>query len=156
MTNAMPKIEDSGIQLEIIRDFEGPLETVFDAWTNAEALRLWMGPNTAKCPKATANPVMNGEYCFPMEMENGNVSTVVGHYTQIERPFRLAFSWSWLQEDKTIGQPMHVSLEFERLDTNRTRMKMLHVNFLDESSKSSHNEGWIGCFNCLDTFLNKK
>ncbi len=153
MTNTMPKIENSDIELEITREFDASPEVVFDAWTNADALKHWMGPNNVTCPKATANPVLDGEYCFPMEMENGDVATVVGHYTEIDRPYRLAFTWSWLQEDKSIGQPMHVSLAFEAIAGNRTRLKMLHTNFLEESARASHEDGWIGCFNCLDTLL---
>ncbi len=153
MTKVMPKIEETGIELEIVRDFDASPELVFDAWTNAEALRKWMGPNSIQCPKATANAELDGEYCFPMEQEDGNVSTVVGHYTAIERPYKLAFTWSWLQNDSSIGQPMYVALEFERLEGDRTRMTMHHVNFADESARASHNEGWIGCFNSLDIHL---
>lgn len=155
MTKAMPKIEDTGIELEITRDFDASPEVVFDAWSNAEALKQWMGPNKVTCPKATSNPVVNGEYCFPMELESGDVSTVVGHYTEIIRPHRLAFTWSWLQEDNSIGQPMHVSLQFEPIANNRTRMKMLHTNLADESARSSHQEGWSGSLNCLDVLLHK-
>lgn len=153
MQNVMPKIENTAIELEIVRDFDASPEAVFDAWTNAEALKAWMGPSNITCPKATSNPVLEGKYCFPMEMESGNVSTVVGHYTKIDRPNSLAFTWSWLQEDDSIGQPMHVSLEFEKLGDNKTRMTMLHINLIDEAAKASHNEGWTGSFNCLDTYL---
>ncbi len=153
MTKMMPKIEPAGLELEIVRDFEAPVELVFDAWTDVNALRVWMGPQNRHCPKATADPVLDGKYAFPMEAENGETSTVVGHYTEIERPYRLAFTWSWLQENDTIGQPMHVALDFERLDGNRTRMKMAHTNLIDEAAVAAHNEGWLGCFVCLDRHL---
>ncbi len=155
MTTVLKKTESTGIDLEITREFNASPEDVFDAWTTTEALKLWMGPERATCPKVAANPVLDGEYSFPMEFENGDASTVVGHYTRIDRPNRLAFTWSWIQEDKSIGQPMHVSLEFERLDDNRTRMTMLHVNLIDDDARAAHDEGWAGCFKCLDKYLLK-
>jgi len=143
----------AGLELEIVRDFDAPPEMVFDAWTDAEALKIWMGPVSRQCPKAKADPTVGGEYCFPMETDNGDTSTVAGTYTTFDRPTRLAFTWSWIQEDGSVGHPMHVSLEFEPLSGNRTRLKMLHVNLENEGAKAAHNEGWIGCFSCLDKHL---
>ncbi|MEH6402187.1 MAG: SRPBCC domain-containing protein [Sneathiella sp.] len=153
MGNMSRETYAAGLELEIIRDFDAPPEMVFDAWTNVDALKAWMGPVSRSCPNAEANPAVGGDYCFPMEADNGDTSTVVGTYTTIDRPTRLAFTWSWIQEDGSIGHPMHISLEFEPLSENRTRLKMLHVNLANEDSRASHNEGWIGCFICLDKHL---
>ena len=153
MNKAITRSEATGLELELVRDFDAPPEMVFEAWTNAEALRTWMGPESRTCPNADINPVVEGAYSIPMESEDGQVDTVVGHYTRIEPPHFLAFSWSWMQEDGSIGHPMHVSLEFERLEGNRTRMTMLHINLIDETSRDNHSEGWVGCFNCLERFL---
>lgn len=153
MGNMTPNKYASGLELEIVREFNAPLEMVFDAWTTVEALKAWMGPVSRSCPNATANPTVGGEYCFPMEAENGESATVVGTYTTIERPTRLAFTWSWIQEDGSIGQPMHVSIKLEPIEGNRTRLTMLHVNLASEEARLSHNEGWVGCLACLEKHL---
>ncbi|MEP3247434.1 MAG: SRPBCC domain-containing protein [Sneathiella sp.] len=151
----MTRDEASGLELELVRDFDAPPEVVFKAWTNRDALKVWMGPESRTCPNTEINPVVEGAYRFPMEAEDGSIATVVGHFTRIEPPRFLAFSWSWMQEDGSIGRPMHVSLEFEKLDGDKTRMKMLHVNLMDTTARDNHQEGWVGCFNCLDRYLDK-
>ncbi|MCG8491526.1 MAG: SRPBCC domain-containing protein [Sneathiellales bacterium] len=153
MNKIVSREEATGLELEIIREFDAPVEMVFEAWTDVNALRSWMGPTGRSCPNAEANPVVEGAYSFPMVAENGAVDTVVGHYTTIDPPYRLAFSWSWMQEDGTIGHPMHVTLHFEEIEGNRTRMKLLHINLATPEARTNHNSGWVGCFDCLDGYL---
>ncbi|MFT6558393.1 SRPBCC family protein [Sneathiella sp.] len=152
--NVMTREENkTNIQLELVREFDASPEEVFKAWTDPIALQAWMAPEGMTCPDAEANAFVEGSYKFPMVSSNGEVDTAVGHYTCVEAPYKLAFSWSWLQEDGTVGHPMHVTLEFERLPDNRTRMNMLHINLADQELKERHNSGWESCFNCLDSYL---
>jgi uncharacterized protein YndB with AHSA1/START domain len=147
-------LHDNEITLVLEREFNAPRERVFDAWSDQENLRQWMGPRDTYAPEVTIDVCIGGEFRIPMtKRETGEVVAIaVGDYIEINRPDRLSFTWSWLQEDGKPGQQMIVTLDFVDLN-GRTAMTLTHTNFIDEEVKSQHNSGWNDCFDSLETFL---
>jgi len=144
---------ETDISLTLTREFDAPRERVFEAWTDPAQLMHWMGPEGIHVPDITADVKVGGEYIFPMvSKDTGGVHTVKGNYTTIDRPSALSFTWSWVQEDGSPGQLMTVALEFAEIN-GKTKMTMVHKNFIDEDAKAHHKSGWDSTFDCLEASL---
>ena len=70
-----------------------PPGTVYDQWTDAEALAEWMCPRPARCLSVTADPRIGGALRFEIE-DDGVTFLVSGNYLTLDRPRRLSFTWS--------------------------------------------------------------
>jgi uncharacterized protein YndB with AHSA1/START domain len=136
--------------LRIARTFQAPAEAVFDAWTSEEVIRRWwhveLGWETAEAE---------------VDLRVGGVVRVVkrdpdkaddygggGHYTEIERPTRLAFTWIW---DGDTRRTM-IELDFEETD-GTTTVRFTHSGLWDEEAVRSHEDGWGKLFDKLERAL---
>ena len=146
-------VPDTDFELEIERDFNASIDTLFDAWTNQEVLKKWMGPQGMSCPDTRCDAKLGGDYCFPMINQAGDMHTVIGTFTEFAPPNSLSFTWGWIQEDGKAGHQMEVFVKFLALAPNKTRMTLLHTNLIDAESKSRHGEGWNSTLLCLNEFL---
>jgi uncharacterized protein YndB with AHSA1/START domain len=70
-----------------------PPDAVYQEWTDAGKLAQWMCPRPARCLNVEADPRIGGTLAFDIE-DAGQVFRVSGNYLTLERPHRLAFSWS--------------------------------------------------------------
>ena len=99
--------------LEMSRTFNAPREAVFDAWTQAEAIRQWFISDpgmTSVVDELDLKP--GGRYQFQMIQSNGEAYIVTGEYVSIRRPEQLAFTWQWTHGD--MSDIMLVTLDFNR------------------------------------------
>lgn len=140
--------DDKRLRLE--RTFQAPVEAVFDAWTNVEVLRRWWhtehGWETSEAEVdlriggavrvVMRDPVKDAEY-------GGG-----GTYIEIERPIRLAFTWTW---DRDTRQTL-IELDFEEAD-GITTVRFSHSGLWDEEAVRSHEDGWGKLFDRLDRTL---
>ncbi len=144
--------EGNEITLILKREFNAPIEMVFDAWSRPEQMAEWMGPEGMSAPDTVADVKVGGRYTIPMVGDPAGVHTVTGEYLEISRPSKLAFTWAWIQDDGNPGNIMTVVVELE--DANgRTAMTLSHSNFSDDDAKIKHNQGWSSSFDCLEEFL---
>jgi uncharacterized protein YndB with AHSA1/START domain len=60
-----------------------------------------------------------------------------GHYTEIERPTRLAFTWTW--DDDT--RETLIEVDFEET-AGATRVTFTHRRLWDEDAVRDHEDGW--------------
>ena len=71
-----------------------------------------------------------------------------GHYTEIDPPTRLAFTWVWDDEPhETL-----IEIEFEETD-GATTVRFAHNGLWDEEAVRSHEDGWGNCFDNLERAL---
>jgi len=83
--------------LRIERTFQAPAETVFDAWTSDEVIRRWWRvENSWETSEAQVDLRVGGVVRVVMHDPDKDAEYGGGgHYTEIERPTRLAFTWTW-------------------------------------------------------------
>jgi len=140
----------SGETLNIERAFRAPAEAVFDAWTSEEVLRRWFHAEHGwDTPEAQVDLRPGGAVRVVMRdpakgVEHGGG----GHYTEIEPPTRLAFTWTW---DGDTRQTL-IELDFEEAE-GVTTVRMTHSGLRDEQSVRNHEEGWTNCFENLENAL---
>ena len=69
-----------------------------------------------------------------------------GHYTVIDPPSRLVFTWTWDSDEDT--RETLIELDFEEVD-GATTVRLTHSNLRDQESVLSHEGGWNSCLDNL-------
>ena len=140
----------SGETLLLERSFQAPAQAVFDAWTSEEVMRRWFhGRHDWETPEAEVDLRLGGAVRVVMrDPEKGTEHGGGGHYTEIDRPTRLAFTWTWDEEPRETL----IELDFEEAE-GVTTVRFTHSNLRDEESARSHEEGWTTCFDNLERAL---
>jgi uncharacterized protein YndB with AHSA1/START domain len=137
-------------ELRIERTFDASAEEVFDAWTNPEVLRRWFhsGPdwNTST---AEVDLRIGGKVRVAMREPDGTEHAMGGEYTLIDRPRRLAMTWTF--DDWPEKQQM-IELEFTERD-GRTTVVMINSGIATEQQRDDQQGGWKGCFDSLERAL---
>ncbi len=144
--------------LKLSRLFDAPRERVFDAWTNPDVLREWWAAQPGwKGSGAEVELRPGGRYRLSMRDPSSNVEhTVAGEYREINRPERLAFTWSWEGNDPQMSgsEETLVTVEF-REDGDGTEVVLTHSGFANDAIRGMHEQGWNGTFDSLERFLSK-
>jgi uncharacterized protein YndB with AHSA1/START domain len=103
---------DDDIRLKRIID--APVEKVWQAWTEAEHIKQWWGPQDFTSPKCEIDLREGGSYLFCMrapEYQGGQDSYTTGTFNKIAPNERLEFTQSMADEHgnavdpKTLGLP---------------------------------------------------
>ncbi len=141
----------SGETLQIERTFQAPAQKVFDAWTNEQVLRRWFrGQPGWETPEAEVDLRVGGAVRVVMrdpvkEVEHGGG----GRYTEVDPPSRLAFTWTW---DDDEDRETLIEIDFEEAG-GATTVRFTHSGLRDAESVRSHEEGWAVCFDNLERVL---
>ena len=75
--------------ISITRVFDAPRERVFAAWTNAEMLAHWFGPEGFSVPSCESDPRPGGVFRLCMRSPDGKDYWVRGTYREVQRAERL-------------------------------------------------------------------
>ncbi len=136
--------------LRIERTFQAPAEAVFDAWTSEEVLRRWFhAGHDWDTPEARVDLRVGGALRVVMREPEGDAQHGGGgHYTEVDRPTRLAFTWTWDDEDR---QTL-IEIDFEET-AGTTTARFTHSGLRDEDSVRAHEDGWTKCFDNLERAL---
>ena len=138
--------------LHIERTFHASAQAVFDAFTSPEVMRRWW--HAERDWETTAAEV---------DLRVGGVVRVVmrdphhdveygggGHYTEIDPPRRVAFTWLW--DDDTTRTRMLIEIDFEEAG-GATTVRFTHSGLWNEEAVRSHEGGWNGAFDNLERTL---
>ena len=126
------------LTVNVKKIIHAPIEKVFDAWLNPKMLTLFMMPMPGMPESDVENDVREGG-SFTITMHVGNDELPhTGKYLEINRPDKLVFTWvSHCSVDNSI-----VTLNFTKIDGNKTNISLSHVKFIDEKTRSDHEGGW--------------
>lgn len=140
----------SGETLQIERTFQAPAAAVFDAWTSEEVLRRWFyGQPGWETPEAEVDLRVGGAVRIVMRNPvKGEDHGGGGHYTEVDPPNRLAFTWTWDRESRETL----IEIDFEEAD-GATTVRFTHSGLRDLESVRNHEEGWGTCFGNLQRAL---
>ncbi|WP_191907766.1 SRPBCC family protein [Nocardioides cynanchi] len=97
----------TGHTITITRTVAAPPETVFAAWVQPERLATWWWPQLAGTTyDVDARP--GGGYRIESPVIGATVS---GVYSEVDPPYRLAFTWVWEADGEVAAaEPVEVSL----------------------------------------------
>jgi uncharacterized protein YndB with AHSA1/START domain len=142
--------EDSALVVRIERTFDAPAEDVFDAWTSAEVIRRWFKPGRDwGTPSAEVDLRVGGTVSVVMRAPDGTEVGASGEYTVIDRPHRLAFTWTF--DDDPSNQQM-IELEFTERD-GVTTVQFVNSNISHEEKRDAQDGGWRACLDNMERVL---
>ena len=142
--------EEAARVVRIERTFDAPAEDVFDAWTNEEVMRRWFIPSDGwQEPTAEVDLRVGGTIRVVMHDPDGEPVEAWGEYTLIERPHRLAFTWTF--QDDPSNQQM-IELEFTERD-GVTTVLFVNSDISEQRRRDAQYEGWSTCFDEMERVL---
>jgi uncharacterized protein YndB with AHSA1/START domain len=132
--------------LRIEREFDAPIEQVFDAWTSEEVMRRWLhcGPDW-ETPTAEVDLRVGGRIRIVMRDPDGDLHGARGEYQLIERPHRLVFTWTF--DDHPDNRQL-IELDFSEHD-GVTTVVMINSGIATEGLEESQRTGWYACYDNL-------
>jgi uncharacterized protein YndB with AHSA1/START domain len=139
----------AGETLRIERTYEAPAEAVFDAWTSEEVLRRWWrAERDWETPEAQVEVWVGGAIRIVMRGADGAAHGARGTYTEVDRPRRLVFTWTWDSSER------ETLIEIEFAETaGATTVTFTHSGLADEESVRSHEYGWSNILAELGRYL---
>ena len=145
--------EDSAQVVRIERTYDAPAEDVFDAWTSEEVISRWFRPQEGwQEAEAEVDLRVGGTVRVVMRTPDGEPIRAGGEYTLIERPHRLAFTWTF--EDDPSNEQM-IELEFTERD-GATTVLFLNSNISGRERRDSQYDGWSTCLDEMGRVLASK
>lgn len=98
-------------ELYLERTFDAKRELVWKAYTNAEMLKKWWGPEGWTLPVCEVDFRVGGEwfYCMQSPPEMDMTSCGVAVYTEISEPERLGYEDKFADEDGNANEELPVS-----------------------------------------------
>jgi uncharacterized protein YndB with AHSA1/START domain len=138
--------------VRVNRRFDVPSSRVFDAWLDPAMLAKWMfGPavRDEEIVKLTLDPRPGGAFSFIVRREGREINHL-GEYLEIERPSRLAFTWSTAQSLPDVSR---VTIEIVSLGDGceLTLTHEMHPDWLDYVSRTE--AGWAKMLDTLAAAL---
>jgi uncharacterized protein YndB with AHSA1/START domain len=140
-----------GYVVRIERTFDASAEAVFDAWTSPEVMRRWWhaGPDW-ETPEAEVDLRVGGKVRVVMRRSDGYEVEAGGEYTLIERPHRLAMTWTF--SDDPSGTQQLIELAFSESEDSTT-VVMVNSGIATDERRDAQDYGWRGCFDELGRAL---
>jgi uncharacterized protein YndB with AHSA1/START domain len=138
-----------GIVLVVRRTIRASQERIFDAWTRPEHLRVWWGPRPVTCSGAEVDLRVGGRYRIANTLPDGKAVIIEGTFRRVERPQILVYTWRMGQGET---QSSLVTVRFEARG-EATEVVIVHENLPSAEVHDSHEGGWNGCLDGLETFL---
>ncbi len=142
--------EEPGRFVRIERTFAASAEEVFDAWTSPEVMRRWFHcePDWAT-PVAEVDLRVGGDVRIVMQKPDGTRAEAWGEYTLIERPHRLAMTWTF-SDDPSNRQL--IELTFSE-SAGSTTVLMVNSGISTDGRRDAQGWGWRGCLDELERLV---
>lgn len=145
-----------GFALTLSRFIRAPREKVFDAFATQAGLASWMCARGMQIRSARADPQVDGAWRVEMQARDGSLFVAGGHYKQLQRPSRIAFSWRWEGE----RSPMPNVETLVEVDLGEkeggTELRMSHSGFPAATARDGHAQGWSSSLNRLNDLLDAR
>lgn len=153
----------------LTREYNAPMQLVFDAWTQEEHLKNWQVPQKGiVCEYAFADIKPGGSALHKMVMPNGHEMWLLTKYEEITPPDTIVFRQYESNEKGEIQPPqmpnwpkeLRATIKLEETD-GKTTMQFIWqpINPTQEeadafeASRAQHGKGWGGGFDQLGIYL---
>jgi uncharacterized protein YndB with AHSA1/START domain len=133
----MEKSADGKRRVVVRRRMPAPREIVYDAWIDPKGIREWMCPGDVVSAEAVLDVRVGGAFRIIMKAKD-QVHEHTGTYQIVDRPAKLAFTWSGV---KNQGELTLVTVEF--LDRGEeSDLVITHERFSDADVAQRYENGW--------------
>jgi uncharacterized protein YndB with AHSA1/START domain len=130
--------------LRISRTLAAPIDRVWAAFTDPEAVTAWFWPESM-ATKVTADVRPGGR--FRIDATAGGFA-VSGVYREVVEPSRLVMTWQW------DGEEIESLVTIELIaHGEQTELDVRHDRLADDASRDQHALGWSDCLDRLPGWL---
>ena len=144
--------KDLGVELEIVttREFDAPLELVFDVLTKPEHVRNWFAPFTDVVTECSIDLRVGGNYHIVFVTEDGIECSFRGTYLEVEPPTRTVATWlfeGWPDADAVESVDLH--------ETDGVTKLTMKLAFRDQAGRDhmTKSDGQEDSFNKMEDYL---
>jgi len=139
--------------LTIVRRIRARPSIVFDALTTQEGIVGWWGPDAGPVLLVETDARVGGRFRVRFRMLDGTEHESSGEYLEVERPERLKMSWRWTGGAEDPGESL-VEIDLRAI-AEGTELTFTHSRLHDAETRSSHEEGWNGALDKLETLVSQ-
>jgi uncharacterized protein YndB with AHSA1/START domain len=143
--------------LVLTREFTVPIQQVFEAWTQADVLAKWFGPEGFTVVDAQTDLSVGGQYEITIKSPDNNLIKHFGKYVEIKAPNSLIFTWELKDQTCAGSEGQHVTtlvtLLFEETATKSTLLTLTHEKLPDQAAFAGHQFGWQSSLEVLNQYL---
>lgn len=137
----------------LIRNIRARPAIVFDALTTPEGISAWWGPDAGPVLAAEADARVGGRFRVRFRLLDGTEHESSGVYREVEKPARLVMTWRWAGQEDPGESLVEVTL---RPTADGTELTLTHSRLHDETTRQSHEQGWIGSLDKLARHLDQR
>jgi uncharacterized protein YndB with AHSA1/START domain len=149
----------------IERNFDAPVDLIWQMWTDPQHFAAWYGPDGASIPVAKMDVRVGGTRLISMQVQTPNGAMQMwftGEYREVIDNKRLVYTESMADENGNVlspadtgmpdGHPTTTEVRVELEDVSgRTKMVMTHVGIPADSPGAA---GWAMAFDKLAAHVN--
>lgn len=148
-TSESPALGSAGKQFTIVRVFDAPRATIWNAWTDPAQAPIWWHPRGVTTPAESVrlDPRVGGSYSYTMIVDaDGSEYPTAGVYREISEPERLVFSWGAPGDDDSERPVITIEL---RERGEQTEMTFTVAGIDGTPGDENVYDGWAGAFDVL-------
>lgn len=140
--------------LEIRRVVPASRSDVFSAFSAADELAKWWGPEGFSVSSLEFSPRVGGRYRIEMQPPEGDSFYLTGEFREVDPPARLAFTFVYEEPDPDDVENL-VELSFRDLGES-TEITFTQGPFKTEPRLELHRSGWTDSFDKLEHHIRKE
>ena len=147
---------DTACELHLMREFDAPVELLFQMWADPEHIKHWGCPEGFQITEIRMDFREGGAWSTTMTGPDGTTYRMQGKYLKIGSPHLISNTNQWIDEHGNASDPTKITMTFERLANNRSRLIVHEAKFSTSAFKASNEEGWKSSLESLATYLASK
>jgi uncharacterized protein YndB with AHSA1/START domain len=138
--------------LVIRRVYHAPPERVYEAWTNPEIAKQFLGPYEVKAQEVEMDVRVGGAYHIVMLKPDGERLTARGTFREVIPGKRISMTWKWDEDDPKEEYETLLTLEFARAGGD-TELTLTHERFPTLENRDNHEHGWTSIVDKLTAIV---
>jgi len=154
----------NGNCIHITREFDAPIQEVWDRFTDPEKYKCWWGPKDFTTPYAKIDLRPGGKYLSSMRDPQGREYWGTGTYKEVVEPNRIVYVDSFADEYGNTVDPSYygftgdvpmeteVEVTFEEVN-GKTRLTLEHCGYPEGDFTENTKEGWQQSLDKLEECL---
>jgi uncharacterized protein YndB with AHSA1/START domain len=142
------------LNLELKRVIPATPSVVFGAFSAADELAKWWGPEGFTAPSLDFKPRVGDRYRIEMQPADGDPFYLTGEFREVDPPARLAFTFVYENPDPDDVENL-AELSFRDLGES-TEIVFTQGPFETEARRELHRNGWMDSFDRLEHLLSRR
>ncbi|MFS8182528.1 SRPBCC family protein [Pseudovibrio denitrificans] len=146
-------MSDTDFELHLVREFDAPVELLFQMWADPDHMKHWGCPEGFQITEIRMDFREGGAWSTNMTGPDGTTYRMRGKYLKIDSPRLISNTSQWIDERGNASAPTTITMTFESLANNRSRLIVHEASFPTSTFKASNEEGWKSSLESLAAYL---